>query len=75
LAEVEALSSASRRELNLQFQRIAHMQADLDLVLRSARSTPPAHRHEQNETGDPKKHASRDALDADLPSLPRRRRS
>jgi hypothetical protein len=40
LAEVEALALADRHELNVQFQRMAHMQADLDRALRSTRSMP-----------------------------------
>jgi hypothetical protein len=43
LAEIEDIARANRRELQLQFQRIAHMQADLDRLLKQAGAmTPPA---------------------------------
>jgi len=34
LADIEHLARASQRELDLQFKRMAHIQADLDRVLR-----------------------------------------
>ena len=40
-AETEELARANRRELGLQFTRIAQIQAELDALLKSGRSGPP----------------------------------
>ena len=74
LAEVEALALANRRELNVQFQRIAHMQADLDRALRSTGSMPSrsSFLDAQIEVGDQQGRTNRAPLDPDVPSLPRR---
>jgi hypothetical protein len=58
LAEVEALALANRHELNLQFQRMAHMQADLDRALRSTHSMPSRSLCEQMEVGDQESRSS-----------------
>lgn len=44
LAETEELARANRRELDLQFQRIAQMQADLDMLMKLARPGAAAFR-------------------------------
>jgi len=74
LAEVEALALANRRELNVQFQRIAQMQADFDRALRSTGSMPSglSFLDAQIEIGDPQGRTSRAALDPGVPSMPRR---
>jgi hypothetical protein len=40
LAEMEEHVRASRRELDLQFQRMAQIQVDLDLLMKLVRGTP-----------------------------------
>jgi hypothetical protein len=44
LAETEALARANRRELDLQFQRMAQMQAELDVLMKLARAGGAAFR-------------------------------
>jgi hypothetical protein len=74
LAAVEALALANRRELNVQFQRIAHMQADLDRILRSTGSMPSrsSFLDEQIEVGHQQTLPSGAPLDPDVSSLPSR---
>jgi hypothetical protein len=74
LAEVEALALANRHELNVQFQRIAHLQAGLDRALRSTGRMPSrsSFLDEQIEAGDHESRTSGAPLDPDVPSLPRR---
>ena len=52
LAEMEDIVRANRRELGLQFTRIAQIQADLDALLKAGRANslqPPARReHSEN---------------------------
>lgn len=50
LTDAENLTRANRRELDLQFQRMAQMQADIDALLKAARSSAPTSRMPQLET-------------------------
>jgi hypothetical protein len=75
LAEVEDLARANRRELHLQFQRMAHMQADLDRLMKTARSLPTTSGvpyEPRGFDGDGSRAAV--AHDARVPPAPRRRR-
>jgi len=76
LAEVEEVARANRRELHLQFQRMAHMQADLDRLMKSTRSLPPTSGLPY-ETKGFDRDGSRTAVahDARVPPAPRRRRA
>ena len=76
LAEVEEVARANRRELHLQFQRMAHMQADLDRLTKSSRSLPPTSGLPY-ETKGFDRDGSRTAVAhaARVPPAPRRRRA
>ena len=49
LAETEELARSNRRELDLQFQRIAQMQADLDMLMKLARPGAATFRAREQE--------------------------
>jgi len=76
LADVEDLARANRRELQLQFQRMAQMQADLDRLLKPAHSMP-AHSRPPDGTRGVDRDISRSAIAHDGAPTPasRRRRS
>jgi len=71
LAEMEDLARANRRELGLQFTRIAQIQADLDALLKSGRANslqPPSRReHSENQ---PATDRAADRTFAAIPSMP-----
>jgi hypothetical protein len=76
LAELEELARANQRELHLQFQRMAHMQAELDSILRPA--TPLTSRPRlpyENKGLDREATRPVDARTAAVPPVPDRRRS
>jgi hypothetical protein len=77
LVEVENLARANRRELELQFQRMAHMQADLDMLLRIARSVPARSpfRHEKIDGFEQHLKSGVDPLVAAMPAVRSRPRS
>jgi hypothetical protein len=77
LVEVENLARANRRELELQFQRMAHMQADLDMLLRIARSVAARSpfRAEKIDGFEPHLKAGVDPLVAAMPTVRSRPRS
>ena len=74
LAEVEDIARANRRELHLQFQRMAHMQADLDRLMKATRSSPATSGLPYEPRGFDRD-GSRTAVahDAKVPPAPRRR--
>ena len=71
LAEMEDILRANRRELGLQFTRIAQMQADLDALLKSARanSPQPSPRREHSDNTQPTADRAADRTLA-MPSMP-----
>jgi hypothetical protein len=76
LAEVEHLARANRRELELQFQRMAHMQAELDMLLRLAREAPARSSVRHGKIDDfEHPNSSIDPLTAGMARLPGRPRS
>jgi hypothetical protein len=77
LAEVEHLTRANRRELELQFQRMAHMQAELDMLLRLAREAParPIFGHGKIDGFEPPPNSNVDPLSASMSRVPGRPRS
>jgi hypothetical protein len=72
LTELEDLARANRRELELQFRRIAQIQVDLDSLLKAGRSnlSPSSFPHDQGQAGTD----SRDTPLAVLPEMHGRRR-
>ena len=75
LTEVEHLTRANRRELELQFQRMAHMQAELDMLLRLAREAPRSAVRHGKIDGFEHPNTSVDPLTAGVARLPGRPRS
>ena len=77
LAEMEDLARANRRELGLQFTRIAQIQADLDALLKSSRAIPHAQssRREHSENIQSAAERAADRTFAAMPSMDGRRRS
>jgi hypothetical protein len=72
---MEAIARDNRRELELQFTRIAQIQADLDALRKSDRGNGPAPspRREYRETTPPGADRAADRSFATLPSIDSRR--
>ena len=75
LAEVEDIARANRRELHLQFQRMAHMQADLDRLMTTRPLPPPPGLPYEARAFDRDGSRTAVAHDAKVPPAPRRRRA